>query len=104
MRRRADACFTRSLVRQSRRALLLESWQRHRRLAAVGTIALRQCDRPAGGAVRVRRTAEFGRKHERRTTRRGRDPDVCSCGHPAPVAVGGLLVEGERDDYIGFPT
>ena len=41
--------------------------QRHRRLAAVGTIALRQCDRRAGGAVRGRRTAEFGRLRERRS-------------------------------------
>jgi hypothetical protein len=36
---------------------------RHRRLAAIGTIALRECDRRAGGAVRRRRTAEFGRSH-----------------------------------------
>ena len=50
--------------------------QRHRWLAAVGTIALRQCDRRASGAVRGRRTAEFGRKHERRTSRPGRDPDA----------------------------
>jgi hypothetical protein len=35
--------------------------QRRRRLTAAGTIALRQCDRRAGGAVRGRRTAEFGR-------------------------------------------
>ena len=49
--------------RQSRRpgpTRLPQPWQRHRRLAAVGTIALRQCDRRAGGAVRGRRTAELG--------------------------------------------
>jgi hypothetical protein len=45
----------------SARAPCLRSGQRHRRLAAVGTIALRQCDRRAGGAVRGRRTTEFGR-------------------------------------------
>ena len=48
-----------------RRAGRLLPWQRHRRLAAVGTIALRQCDRRAGGAVRARRTAEFGRLRQR---------------------------------------
>jgi len=51
-----------------------EPWQRHRRLAAVGTIALRECDRRAGGAVRRRRTAEFGRRRSRGRARPD-DPD-----------------------------
>ena len=52
-----------------------QPWQRHRRLAAVGTIALRQCDRRAGGAVRGRRTAEFGRRRKRVPGRRRPDLD-----------------------------
>ena len=61
----ASSCMTTAQpVRTSspprpRRRLL--AWQRHRRPAAVGTIALRRCDRRARGAVRRRPTSEFGR-------------------------------------------
>jgi hypothetical protein len=54
--------------------------QRRRRLTAAGTIALRQCDRRAGGAVRGRRTAEFGRRQERATGEGSTSPDACFLG------------------------
>jgi hypothetical protein len=44
----------------------------------VGTIALRECDRRAAGAVRRSRTAEFGRMHKWRTRRRQRGRRRCS--------------------------
>ena len=46
------------------------------RSETVRTTPLGGCDRPAAGAAPQNRTPEFGRKHERRTTGRGRDKDA----------------------------
>ena len=73
-------------VAATRSTRLPQPWQRHRRLAAVGTIALRQCDRLGGGAVRDRGTAEFGWEH-----RRGAESRHCRFNEPpaqAPSASG----------------
>ena len=65
----------------------------------VGTIALRECDRRAAGAVRRSCAAAFGRKHERRTTWRDRDPDARfsekrSCPRPGAGRGGDLDAGG----------
>ena len=53
-------------------ARLLSAWHRHRRLAAVGTIALRECDRRAGGAVGAGALLSLGDSSSTRSGRRRR--------------------------------
>ena len=67
---------TSSPPRPARRLL---AWQRHPRPAAVGTIALPQCDRRAGGAVRAGAPLSLGG----RSSHADRDPNARL--HPIPA-------------------